>query len=159
MWTNRSARIGGARPVGSAFAGVLLAVLAGCGGEPAATQAGPGSGASSSSGQAVDPSQEFPDILAAEVDRGPDGTYDFDVTVSSPYDTAERYADGWRVSGEDGEVYGEHKLTHDHAGEQPFTRTQSGVEIPQGVTSVVVEGRDQANGYGGDTVTVPLPSD
>lgn len=99
----------------------------------------------------------FPDI--EDVSVSPTGTnlFDFAVTVSSPYDTPEQYADGWRVLAPDGTVLGEHTLTHDHAAEQPFTRTQSGVEIAEGIAEVTIEGRDQANGYGGTTVTVELP--
>jgi hypothetical protein len=59
----------------------------------------------------------------------------------------------------DGTVYGEHQLGHDHANEQPFTRTQPGVEIPDDVDEVIVEGHDLENGYGGDTMTVPLPAE
>lgn len=40
--------------------------------------------------------------------------------------------------------------------EQPFTRQQSNVEIPDSVDEVTIEGRDQANGFGGGTVTVDL---
>jgi hypothetical protein len=83
-------------------------------------------------------------------------TWSFRVTISSPYDTPERYAAGWRVIGPDGTVYGEHRLAHHHADEQPFTRIQSGVAIPAEVTSVTIEARDLANGYGGVTVTVDL---
>ena len=100
---------------------------------------------------------DFPDVLdvvAAYDDSS--GTWSFDVTISSPYDTAERYADGWRVVGPDGDVYGVHTLTHDHASEQPFTRRQSGVEIPADVTEVTIEGRDRENGFGGRTLTIPL---
>lgn len=103
--------------------------------------------------------QQFPDVLDVAVEPAEDGTFTFDVTMSSPYDTPERYADGWRILGPDDEVLGEKTLTHDHASEQPFTRSQSGVEIPDGVTSVVVEGRDLANGYGGGTQSVELPED
>lgn len=77
--------------------------------------------------------------------------------MSSPYDTPERYADGWRVLAPDGSELGTHTLLHDHAGEQPFTRTQSGVEIPTDVTEVTIEGRDQEYGFGGETVTVTVP--
>ena len=84
-------------------------------------------------------------------------TFDFDVTVSSPYDTPERYADAFRVTGKDGKVFGERKLVHDHAGEQPFTRDLYGVAIPPGVRSVTVEARDQKFGYGGKTEAVALP--
>lgn len=99
----------------------------------------------------------FPDVEHVEVTASGTNTFDFAVTISSSYDTPQQYADGWRVQSPDGTVLGEHTLTHDHASEQPFTRTQSGVEIPEGVTQVTIEGRDQANGFGGTTVTVELP--
>ena len=99
----------------------------------------------------------FPDVLdvVAELDSS-SGTWAFDVTISSPYDSAERYADGWRVLGPDGTVYGVHTLTHDHAAEQPFTRRQSGVAIPDGVDTVTIEGRDRMNGFGGRSLTISL---
>ncbi len=83
--------------------------------------------------------------------------FHFEVTISSPYDTPQRYADGFRIVGKGGKVYGERKLLHDHADEQPFTRELGGVEIPPGVRSVVVEARDQKYGYGGKTVEAALP--
>jgi hypothetical protein len=101
--------------------------------------------------------QRFPDVVAVRVQLRGENTFDFDVTVSSPYDTAERYADGFRVVGTDGRVYGERKLLHDHAGEQPFTRDLHGVTIPVGVKTVVVQARDRKYGYGGKTVEVSLP--
>ena len=101
--------------------------------------------------------QRHPDVLAVKVQaRGAD-RFDFDVTVSSPYDTAQRYADAFRVSDKDGRVFGERKLLHDHADEQPFTRDLHGVAIPPGVRSVVVQARDQKHGYGGKTAVVVLP--
>lgn len=96
-------------------------------------------------------------MVAAKVQsRAPD-TFDFDVTVSSPYDTPHRYADAFRVLGKDGTVYGERKLLHDHASEQPFTRDLHGVRIPRGIWTVTVQARDQTFGYGGKTVEVALP--
>ena len=59
-------------------------------------------------GEAVE--QRFPDIVAVELVPVGDQVYDVTVTVSSPYDTAERYADGWRVLAPDGTVLGEHQL-------------------------------------------------
>ncbi|CAN5672859.1 hypothetical protein BH18ACT7_BH18ACT7_24970 [soil metagenome] len=129
-------------------------LLTGCSPDTPAPEAAASSGVEGGAAQ----DQEFPDIVEVRAARESGGTYSFDVTVSSPYDTPERYADGWRVLGPDNEVYGEHELTHDHASEQPFTRTQSGVEIPDGVQTVTIEGRDQANGYGGGTVEVELPT-
>lgn len=101
--------------------------------------------------------QRYPDIVAVEITAAGDGVFDLAVTVSSPYDSPDRYADGWRVLAPDGSELGSHTLLHDHAGEQPFTRVQSGLAIPPDVTSVTVEGRDQQHGYGGETVTVRVP--
>ena len=101
--------------------------------------------------------QRHPDVLAVELRPTGERTYDVVVTVSSPYDTPERYADGWRVLDPDGAVLGTHTLMHDHASEQPFTRTQRGLTIPAGVTSVTVEGRDRLHGFGGATITADVP--
>jgi hypothetical protein len=101
--------------------------------------------------------QKYPDVVGVEVrPRGPT-TFDFDVTLSSPYDTAARYADAFRVETTDGRVLGERTLWHDHADEQPFTRDLYGVTIPAGIALVVVRGRDKAHGWGGKTREVRLP--
>jgi hypothetical protein len=101
--------------------------------------------------------QKFPDVIAAKARSAGGDKYDFDVTVSSPYDTAQRYADAFRVMGRDGVVYGERTLWHDHAGEQPFTRDLYGVSIAPGVKRVVIQARDQRYGYGGKTLELVLP--
>lgn len=93
--------------------------------------------------------QLHPDVLDAVFDQQDDGLWTVAVTLSSPYDSPERYADAWRVTSLDGETtWGVRELTHDHADEQPFTRSQSGIEIPSTETTVLVQGRDQANGWG-----------
>ncbi len=101
--------------------------------------------------------QRFPDIVGVKVRAQGPGAFDFDVTVSSPYDTPRRYADAFRVLGKDGTVYGERILLHDHAGEQPFTRDLYGVKIPEGVRAVMIQGRDREHGYGGKTMDIALP--
>lgn len=101
-------------------------------------------------------SDDFPDIIAAQATPDGDETWRFDVTVSSTYDTPQRYADGWRVVGPDGTEYGFRLLTHDHASEQPFTRSQSGIAIPADVDTVTIEGRDLANGFGGGVLEIDL---
>ena len=83
--------------------------------------------------------------------------FDFDVTVSSPYDTPQRYADAFRVASRGGTVYGERILLHDHADEQPFSRDLAGVKIPRAVRVVVIQARDKKFGYGGKPVEIALP--
>jgi len=101
--------------------------------------------------------EEFPDIIGAEARQDANGAWTFNVTVSSPYDTPQRYADAWRVVDPDGNELGIRILTHDHASEQPFTRSQGGIQIPEGVSEVTVQGRDLANGWGGGELVVALP--
>ena len=99
--------------------------------------------------------QRFPDVIGATATF--DGeTWTVSATLSSPYDTPERYADSWRVLGPDGSVYGERFLFHDHQNEQPFTRSESGIVIPDDVDVVTIEGRDQQYGWGGGTFELTL---
>lgn len=149
----------------AAVAGVLA--LTGCASEtsvaptdePSAVEDVVGSGTASDDDQGATGTadQRYPDIVAATLVARGDGTYDVEVTVSSPYDTPERYADGWRVLTADAQVLGVHALAHDHANEQPFTRTQRGLVVPEDVTEVTVQGRDLANGFGGGTLVVAVP--
>lgn len=101
--------------------------------------------------------QQFPDVIDVKIKARGANTFDFDVTISSPYDTPQRYADAFRVSATTGQVFGERKLLHDHADEQPFTRDLHGVTIPATIRQVVVQARDMKYGYGGKTLTVNLP--
>ena len=98
----------------------------------------------------------FPDVLGATAEQDDDGTWNVSATLSSPYDSAQRYADAWRIVGADGTVYGTRELAHDHAAEQPFTRDLSSVEIPEDVIEVTIEGRDQVSGWGGESFTLTL---
>ncbi len=135
---------------------VVVGVSCGSGGngdEPAVTALVPASEAAGDTGEAS--GERFPDVIDASAERV-GATWTVSATLSSPYDTPERYADAWRVMGPDGTVYGERILLHDHANEQPFTRSQSGIEIPDDVAEVTIQGRDLANGYGGDTFVLRL---
>ena len=78
--------------------------------------------------------------------------------MSSPYDTPQRYADGFRVGSLDGKViFGERTLWHDPTGEQPFPRDLHGVTIPPGPRQVRVQAHDRLHGYGGRAMDVALP--
>ncbi|WP_028671791.1 hypothetical protein [Saccharospirillum impatiens] len=101
--------------------------------------------------------QRFPDVIDVSVRSSADQRFTFQVTLSSPYDTPQRYADAFRVMTPDEATLGVRELLHDHASEQPFTRSLSGVVIPADITRVIVQGRDQQYGYGGKTLTLDLP--
>ncbi len=141
-------------------AAVVVALLAlnACGSDVADDSgAGDTSSAEGSEDAGSTADADFPDVIAVEL-RSDGDTWSLDVTMSSEYDSPERYADGWRVLDPAGNELGTMELTHDHAGEQPFTRSQSGLEIPDGVETIIVEGHDLENGYGGATVEVDVPS-
>jgi len=96
------------------------------------------------------------DVLEVQV-RADGGGFSFDVTVEHADTGWEHYADAWRVVGPDGTVYGTGTLYHPHVGEQPFTRSLSGVAIPAEVGTVKVESHDKVHGWGGKSVEVALP--
>ncbi|MCB1421587.1 MAG: hypothetical protein KDJ69_03785 [Nitratireductor sp.] len=96
------------------------------------------------------------DVVAAKARKSGDG-WNFDVTVAHADTGWDHYANGWEVVGPDGTVYGTRELLHPHVDEQPFTRSLSGVVIPQGVTEVVIRARDSVHGYGGREFTLALP--
>lgn len=89
--------------------------------------------------------------------KGPDGTWRFDVTVEHADSGWDHYADRWQVvHPQTLEVYGERVLLHPHDNEQPFTRSLSGVRIPDGAPRVLVRAACNEHGFGGATVLVDL---
>ncbi len=92
-----------------------------------------------------------------------DGTWSFSVTVRHPDTGWEDYTNGWDVLTPDGTVLKVKEndpftrlLLHPHENEQPFTRSQSGITIPDGITMVLVRAHDLVDGYGGKEVNVDL---
>lgn len=96
------------------------------------------------------------DVVAVEASQGADGTWRFSVTLEHDDEGWDHYANRWDVVGLDGTVYGERVLTHPHVDEQPFTRSLSGVAIPDGVSQVIIRGNDSVHELGGKELTVDL---
>lgn len=84
------------------------------------------------------------------------GAWTFDVTVAHADEGWDHYADGWEVAADDGVVLGHRTLAHPHVTEQPFTRSLSGVEIPDGVQIVQIRAHDSVHGWG-EAVGFSLP--
>lgn len=97
------------------------------------------------------------DVVNAEARKGADGSYRFDVTVRHADTGWDHYADRWEVLAPDGTVLGTRTLLHPHVEEQPFTRSLSGVKIPEGVAEVTIRAHDSVDGFGGKTLTLRLP--
>ncbi len=97
------------------------------------------------------------DVIAVEVMKLGDTTYQFDVTVSHNDEGWNHYVNKWDVVGSDSTVLGTRTLYHPHVDEQPFTRSLSGAEIPKGIRRVTVRAHDSVHEYGGKTITILLP--
>lgn len=85
------------------------------------------------------------------------GSWRFDVTIRHPDTGWDHYADGWRVLDMEGNELGMRVLYHPHVNEQPFTRSLSGVAIPEGTKQVQIQARDLPEGWNAGTVVVDLP--
>ena len=103
------------------------------------------------------------DVTYVRAVKTSDGTWTFYVTVDHPDVGWDDYADGWNVVTPSGTIIKPdpdsqftRTLLHPHVDEQPFTRSQSGIEIPSGVNEVIVRAHDLVDGFGGREVTVDL---
>ncbi len=97
------------------------------------------------------------DVIGVEVKKIGENTYQFSVTVSHTDEGWEHYADKWDILAPDGRILGTRALQHPHVDEQPFTRSLSGVKIPEGITEVTIRAHDSVHEYGGRVMRVTLP--
>ena len=98
-------------------------------------------------------------ILFVRMTEESGGTWRFEVTVQHADEGEEHYADRWEIliPLADGQTLRyTRELAHPHVDEQPFTRSLSGIEIPEGATEATVRAHDSKDGYGGQQVTLEL---
>lgn len=103
------------------------------------------------------------DVIFVLAEETAVNSWRFNVTVAHPDTGWEDYADGWDVVLPDGTVVKPdvdspftRLLLHPHETEQPFTRSQSNIQIPESVTAVTVRAHDVVDGFGGQEVVVNL---
>lgn len=75
------------------------------------------------------------------------GVWRFDVTVRHDDAGWDHYVDGWMIYAPNGSELGYRKLLHPHVDEQPFTRSLSGVVIPDALTKVTIKAHDSVHGW------------
>ena len=97
------------------------------------------------------------DVVKAELKQTAAATYEFEITLQHADAGWKHYANKWDIVGPDEVILGTRILYHPHVDEQPFTRSLSGVRIPDGVNTVRIRGHDLIHGYGGQEVTVQVP--
>lgn len=91
------------------------------------------------------------DGLSAEVINvtvsGEENKYTFSVTIKSPDQGCNQYADWWEIFSEDKKLLYRRILRHSHVSEQPFTRSGGPVEITKDKV-VYVRAHMNTKGYG-----------
>lgn len=80
----------------------------------------------------------------------------FDVTLCHGDTGWDDYADGRRIELPDGTVLGTRILLHPHVTEQPFTRSLSGVAVPEGTETLHIRARTSQTGWAAATTRVSL---
>ena len=82
------------------------------------------------------------DAVVESVNTRADGTgWSFSVTLRHDDTGWDDYADGWRIEDADGNILGTRVLHHPHVNEQPFTRSLSGVDVPEELKQVYIRAR------------------
>lgn len=99
------------------------------------------------------------DVVEANITQSSDGTFRVDATVAHADTGWDHYADAFEVLALDGTVLGVRVLAHPHVNEQPFTRSLSGVEIPDEIDEVRIRAKDSVHEYGGAEVVLTVPRD
>lgn len=96
------------------------------------------------------------DVVGVEAVRDNAGKWRFNVSVAHADEGWDHYADKWDVVAPDGTLLGTRVLHHPHENEQPFTRSLSGVVIPDSIDEVTLRAHDSQHGYEGKPMSVKL---
>jgi hypothetical protein len=113
------------------------------------------------SATSFDPNEYSTDLNFAQVthvnaSQSADGSWCFDTSVRHNDKGWDHYADGWEVIDLEGNQLGFRLLAHPHDNEQPFTRTQCAIQIPETTTQIAVRAKCNSHGFGGKPVVVDL---
>lgn len=97
------------------------------------------------------------EVSIVEVTMECPGSCTFAVTLEHTDEGWHHYANQWDVLTLDGKLLKSRVLYHPHEREQPFTRTLSGVLIPEGVSKVKIRAKDSKHGYSKQEFIVDIP--
>jgi hypothetical protein len=100
-------------------------------------------------------SLDFAQVVFVKASQSSSGSWCFDATVEHNDNGWEHYADGWEVVSANNQQVAFRELLHPHDNEQPFTRSQCGIALPDNAV-VTVRAKCNVHGYGGASVVVDL---
>ena len=86
-------------------------------------------------------------ILTADFRLDSKNVWTVSVTLHHADSGWDHYANIWRIVDKKGNILGERVLLHPHLYEQPFTRSQSGIFIPEDEPIVYIEAHDLLHGW------------
>ncbi len=110
--------------------------------------------------EGFNPDLNYSQVRFVKAVKNSTGSWTFYVTVRHNDEGWTHYADFWDVKDPESEtVFAERILVHPHDTEQPFTRSQPRIVIPEGVRFVEVRAKCNIHGFGGKTIIVDLESD
>jgi hypothetical protein len=96
-----------------------------------------------------------PAILDVQVEKS-GMSWRVDVTLEHPDTGWDHYADGWEVLDAEGNRLGYRVLHHPHVNEQPFTRSLTNLQIPDGTREIFVKAHCSVDGWNDEPVRVEL---
>ncbi|WP_454276179.1 hypothetical protein [Roseovarius sp. MBR-154] len=96
-----------------------------------------------------------PAILDVQVEKS-GMSWRVDVTIEHPDTGWDHYADGWEVLDANGNRLGHRILHHPHVDEQPFTRSLTNLNLPDGTREIFVKAHCSIEGWSSETVRVEL---
>lgn len=79
-----------------------------------------------------------------------------DVTLEHPDTGWDHYADGWEVLDAEGNRLGYRVLHHPHVDEQPFTRSLTNLDLPDGTREIFIKAHCSVDGWTAEAVRVEL---
>jgi hypothetical protein len=105
------------------------------------------------------PDLKYAQVRQVDLSQNSDGSWRIAVTLRHADSGWDHYADLWQVLDDStGELIAERPLAHPHTNEQPFTRSLTRVDIPEGVETIRIRAKCTQHGYEGRQVRIELDS-
>jgi len=96
-----------------------------------------------------------PAILDVQIEKS-GMSWRVDVTIEHPDTGWDHYADGWEVLDAEGNRLGYRVLHHPHVDEQPFTRSLTNLDLPDGTREIFIKAHCSVDGWTAEAKRVEL---